>query len=55
MNNLNEFSVGNKTFKFESKEKVKVTLERIEQSFDREDVERYKQNNTKTVQTFKLI
>ena len=49
----NSFSVGGKTFSFEKKEKIVVSMDRIEESFPPAQVAKYKDSNKEQVEVFK--
>ena len=53
-NNISKLSVGNNTFEFEQKEKVLVTIDRIERAFNPEAVEAYKKTNKEVKTVFTL-
>ena len=48
----NSFSVGGKTFSFEKKEKIVVSMDRIEESFPPAQVAKYKDSNKEQVEVF---
>lgn len=45
--------VGGKTFQFEQKEKVVLTMDRLEEQMPAREVQAYIQNNTEQVEVFK--
>ena len=53
-NNITKLSVGANTFEFEQKEKVLVTIDRIERGFHAEAVEEYKKINKEVKTVFTL-
>lgn len=46
-------TITGKTFRFEQKEKVVLTMDRVEEAFPARDVENYKHNNMEQVEVFK--
>jgi hypothetical protein len=53
-NNISKLSVGANTFEFEQKEKVLVTIDRIERAFNSDAVDEYKKKNKEVKTVFTL-
>lgn len=53
-NKIQSLDIGGKTFCFEKKQKVVVTMDRMEKAFKEEDVARYKQQNMENKTVFKM-
>lgn len=53
-NKITEYTLAGRTFSFEKKESVVLTMDRIEKSFDSEAVQKYKKDNYDEKIVFKV-